>query len=204
MEISEAETMADEWQDTLIQIKTVFGVEASSPSLNEILAQPPSVAHVSRDFVFAEEPEDKTHFRPLHVEPLLDQISNLLDRSLADRAAYQQLNVEFFKAKLQIIEFLRLDAIHVKEENAGFYEVEHRSSQGRLNSLQTITAVDPDITQKVSTIEGTYNPDAVARLIALAAASAHNSLLPFYDGTTAAHLRSSYELGLTPTASSRA
>jgi hypothetical protein len=53
---------------------------------------------------------------PLHVEPLVRRAGSLLDRALADHAAWYQLNLERFRVAMELLEFSLSDAIHRDEE----------------------------------------------------------------------------------------
>ncbi|WP_158815366.1 hypothetical protein [Methylocapsa sp. S129] len=63
-------------------------------------------------------------FSPLHVEPLLDQAQQLLNRSLQDRKVYSEAAAQAFQIALELEEFARLDQIHEAERLAGAYTIE--------------------------------------------------------------------------------
>ena len=54
-------------------------------------------------------------FRFWHVEPLLDQAADLLDRGMRDRSTYDNLRSLYAKLLLDIMEFESTDAIHREE-----------------------------------------------------------------------------------------
>jgi hypothetical protein len=64
----------------------------------------------------------------LHVEPLLDQAREYLERAIADRARFNDLATKAFRLRLEIEEFTRLDKIHTDEVGAGAYTVPYQAS----------------------------------------------------------------------------
>ncbi len=58
-------------------------------------------------------------FPPLHVEPLLDQAQELLQRALQDRQTYYEANAKSIQIGLELEEFARLDMMHEQERLDG-------------------------------------------------------------------------------------
>ncbi len=80
-----------------------------------------SALRIESGFSFTKEPFDDS-FHPLHVEPLLDQAADLLDRCLRDRAAYDDLAAKALNQLLELFEYAELDRIHSEEEREGAYD----------------------------------------------------------------------------------
>jgi len=59
----------------------------------------------------------------LHVEQLLDHAADLLDRALVMRQAYDDTAQKLFQLRLELTEFIELDAIHRREESEGLYDI---------------------------------------------------------------------------------
>jgi len=64
-----------------------------------------------------------------HVEALLDQSADLLDRAVRDRLEWDELSAKYAELILELAEFVELDEIHKEEEQNGLYEVEWWSSR---------------------------------------------------------------------------
>src|SRR5262249_27192945 len=62
----------------------------------------------------------------LHVEPLLDQAADLLDRAASNRATYDQLASEMMTQILELKEALELEEIREQEEKDGAYSVGYK------------------------------------------------------------------------------
>ena len=58
----------------------------------------------------------------LQVEPMLRKAGNLLDRCMADRSIWQQLNVERFKTAMELINFILSDWITQTQEAAEMHQ----------------------------------------------------------------------------------
>src|SRR5687768_17503438 len=77
---------------------------------------------IEAGFAFTDHPED-AHFRWQHVEQLLQQSGDLLDRALQARTEYRDLAARALGVALQITEFDQLDAIHRREQEANYYQL---------------------------------------------------------------------------------
>lgn len=75
-------------------------------------------------------------FSPFHVEPLVDQAADLLDRGLRDRGSWDELGSKWATLCLELAEFSQLDAVHQREEAAGVYEVPRLQSFSDLKAEQ--------------------------------------------------------------------
>lgn len=64
----------------------------------------------------------------LHIEPLLQEAAELLNRGLADREKWRELGKVQFRLRQELDEFAELDAIHEKEIHAGIYEVSYQAA----------------------------------------------------------------------------
>lgn len=62
---------------------------------------------------------DPGRFRYWHVEPLLNQAADLLDRCLAGQSAYNQLRAEWYKSRQSLIEADRLQMFAEERKNLG-------------------------------------------------------------------------------------
>lgn len=98
---------------------TSNGLLSGSPNSN--------LLQIESGFIFAQQPND-TDFSYLHIEPLIDQASDLLDRGIRDRASYDDIASKWMLLVLELTEFAQLDAIHQQEEVAGYYDVPAKQS----------------------------------------------------------------------------
>lgn len=60
----------------------------------------------------------------LHIEPLLDQAANLLERGIKDRAEFGDTVIKQLSLAIELNQYWDLDEIHHREEQAGFYEID--------------------------------------------------------------------------------
>jgi hypothetical protein len=67
-------------------------------------------------------------FRPRHLELLLDQAADLLERVLKARAEWDELAVKAFNLALELEEYYRVDDVHQKEIIAGVYTLPSKQS----------------------------------------------------------------------------
>ena len=67
-------------------------------------------------------------FRFWHVEPLLNQAADLLDRCIRERTAYFELRAKWMDLKLDMVEFSMLQAVHDDEVAAGWYTLPSEQS----------------------------------------------------------------------------
>lgn len=81
---------------------------------------------VENGFSFSEEPEDED-LSKFHVETLLDQAADLLERCVSERQTYQELVEKHTLVCLELGEYFDLDDIHIEEERLGYYE--HQASK---------------------------------------------------------------------------
>ena len=89
--------------------------------------------HIGYAFSFKSKSTD-TDFSPFHVEPLIDQAADLLDRGQRDRASWDELGAKWATLSLELQEFVELDEIHTREEAAGVYEVAAKQSLADMNA----------------------------------------------------------------------
>ena len=69
----------------------------------------------------AEIKEKSNEFRYQHVEQLLNQAADLLDRGIRDRAEWDEKRIKAFELGLALLEFEEIDKVHDKEISEGFY-----------------------------------------------------------------------------------
>jgi hypothetical protein len=73
-------------------------------------------------------------FLYLHIEPLIDQAADLLDRCLKERSNWDDSAAKMFNQLLELNEYADLDAIHRVEEREGIYDVPFKRSYAEANS----------------------------------------------------------------------
>ena len=144
----------DEYKALQNQAFTVYGVsiadDTPSPLKNSVFGD------------IAEEIEKVGFpFSFFHVEPLLDQAQELLNRSLQDRKIFSEACAQAYQVSLELEEFARLDEVHSQEISNGIYTYERDRAaaelSGELNNLQSLNealnAVDinhPDVIEEVA------------------------------------------------------
>ena len=79
-------------------------------------------------------------FRLQHVESLLDQAADLLDRGLKGRSEWNSLNDKRFTLFLSLKEYTDLDKIHQEEAQKGFYTVAYKQSTSSEEAESWITS----------------------------------------------------------------
>lgn len=80
------------------------------------------ITQVQAGFKFRKEPEDEQFFF-LHVEPLLDQAADLLDRGLAQRASWDALAAQMTEQWFDLNKFAEEDKVRAAEEAAGIHDL---------------------------------------------------------------------------------
>jgi hypothetical protein len=108
---------------------------------------------IEAGFKFKAQDRDED-FSYLHVEPLLDQAADLLDRGLRDRAVWDEQSVKMLDLTLELSEYSELDEIHAEEERRGLYDVPWKQSKAD-HSAEALNARYQQI-----------NEDIIDRLIA--------------------------------------
>jgi hypothetical protein len=92
----------------------------------------------SADFDWPGIPTAKANFRPWHVEPLLDQAADLLDRGIRDRATYDDLRARFADLVLRVTQFERIDVIHTEEVTNHSLEQDYNMSMAQQRSYDAL------------------------------------------------------------------
>lgn len=73
-------------------------------------------------------------FSYLHVEPLLDQAVDLLERGIRERAIFDETSSKSLLFYTELYEYMMLEAIHKDEIDKGRYEVEYKQSSAEFNA----------------------------------------------------------------------
>ena len=68
-----------------------------------------------------------------HVEVLIDQASNLLERGIKTRSEWDDLNIKSFYAEWELNKFLDLDKVHKRETSSGYYNQQVNDKIAELN-----------------------------------------------------------------------
>ena len=95
----------------------------------------PHFLRIDHEFLFQRASADG-YFNPFHVEQLLDQTSDILDRALRDRREWDESADKWVTLLLELFEYEKLDKIHTEEESTGIYKLpfENSSSSYRAES----------------------------------------------------------------------
>ena len=131
VDFQRAEEEAKIWEEIKNFIKDDFVSTSNSGSNKKSLSR-----RIEEDFKFNAEERDND-FSPFHVEVLLDQAADLLDRAFKHRRDFDDLLEKFYLLRLELGEYSELDAIHQEEEANGFYDVEKEQSDAELKSEQS-------------------------------------------------------------------
>jgi hypothetical protein len=109
-----------DWDAVKQRAVALFQLPATFAPVNTKDASVAPLFEIEKSFKFSRLSSDED-FRYQHVEPLLDQTANLLDRCIVDRAQRDLFLVEWFKLKVELEQFLRLDEVLKNEVSAGLY-----------------------------------------------------------------------------------
>ena len=127
--------------------------------------------HIKTDYLNIEEGFSATQasnssaFRELHIEPLLDQAADLLDRGVRDRAAWDDNAAKAFNLALELNEYRDLDTIHTQEEKDGFYTVDAVQSGGEQKAEEANEYVSGEAQKMVDRIlEEVFSDDQIQKL----------------------------------------
>jgi hypothetical protein len=117
---------------------------------------------IENGFAFGlEQPEDDD-FRALHIEPLLDQAADLLDRGMRDRAEWDDKGVKALNLCLELHEYADLDQVHAMEEKAGYYEVPYKQSIAEVSAENLNSSLNGWTHDYVlNTINNYYSPTEI-------------------------------------------
>jgi len=116
-------------EDAWRVIRELIG-DVLCPTENDSVAGRLSDQFLRVDYGFRFQPDSAdVDFQPHHVEPLLDQAADLLDRCLRDRAQWDDISSRMFSLALELCEYRELDEIHREEEAAGIYDVDWKESR---------------------------------------------------------------------------
>lgn len=88
---------------------------------------------IEAGFTYSKTASD-TDFQPLHVEPLLDQAADLLERAIRERGQWDEIAAKAVQLSLELSEYQALDAIHKEEEAAGVYLLDSKTSAADLTA----------------------------------------------------------------------
>lgn len=91
---------------------------------------------IEKDFSFIAQERDDD-FSSFHIEPLLDQAADLLDRGLKDRETWDEQATKMFLLALELNEYKELDEIHQLEEANGIYDVNWKQSGAEYRAEET-------------------------------------------------------------------
>jgi hypothetical protein len=93
----------------------------------------PQYLGITNGFKFIPSPVDLELIQT-HIEPLIDQAADLLDRCLRDRATWDELSNKMFNLALELNEYKELDKIHKEEEDSGLYDHQYKQSLAEYNA----------------------------------------------------------------------
>jgi hypothetical protein len=142
----------ESWDETVEEISkacqlTTDGTEAGR--LSDYLLR------IEHRFKFKAEQND-TDFSKLHIEPLLDQAADLLDRGLRDRAVWDDMASKALGLWLEINEYRELDAIHLEEERKGMYDIPAKESKGVQTAEQKRLDGDANALSLIRIVDNAY------------------------------------------------
>ncbi|MGO7400312.1 hypothetical protein ACCS88_21010 [Rhizobium ruizarguesonis] len=120
------------------------------------------------------------HYIPLHVEPLLDQSADLLDRAIRDRASWDDLSGKWLQSVLTLKEEVAAEQVTARDIDAGALDVAWHQAVGDYRSMhRAIKALD--VTTK-SLAQADQNDDNY--VYARGAIAFISTLLPVPNGST--------------------
>jgi hypothetical protein len=125
------EPLDDKWAGTENYVKAIKDLRAEKDIENLGLG-PGFGAHSIDQLVPLAWPErpQEDHYKYQHVEFLLDQSADLLDRGIKDRSQWEDLYEKWFRNALEVKELLAIDQVQRQEEEAGIFEVQYSLSEG--------------------------------------------------------------------------
>lgn len=116
------------WKSIKTKVRSEFRVTSDGTSVGSLSTFARSITSNLRIEAKADQ------FNSLHVEPLIDQAADLLDRGVKDRTAWDELAVKWTNLNLEMNEYVDLDEIHREEERDGLYDVPFQQSVAAYNS----------------------------------------------------------------------
>ncbi|MDO1444613.1 hypothetical protein Q0590_00040 [Rhodocytophaga aerolata] len=178
---SRTQEEANTWQELRKQIEFLLGPTANNLSTGQLRE---NFLRVESNFKFKPEYLDD-EFIPAHIEPLIDQAADLLDRCLRDRATWDELNVKMVDLALELNEYKELDKIHEEEEAAGVYDVNWHTSIADYNA-ERLNAINSEYNESYisSVSDNHYSFDEITKVYGAIQLSAWlQGLVPYsYQG----------------------
>lgn len=119
------------------------------------------LTQVQAGFVFKRDPSDDQFFF-LHVEPLLDQAADLLDRGHSQRSNWDSLAVQMTEQWLDLSKFAEEDKIRLEEEAAGIHGLPGVEAAGNADAEKESAKQQAALSDQVQRIIDNYfSGDAV-------------------------------------------
>lgn len=119
------------------------------------------LTQVQAGFVFKSEPSDDQFFF-LHIEPLLDQAADLLDRGHAQRSSWDSLAVQMTEQWIELSKFAEEDKIRLDEEAAGIHGLPGIEASGSAEAEKEAAKHQAALSDQVQRIvDNYYSGDAV-------------------------------------------
>jgi hypothetical protein len=118
------------WQGVLNALSQTLRLTSTGNAAGDLAV---ALRRIESGFAFVAQRED-SDFSFLHIEPLLDQAADLLDRGIRDRASADDQTSKMAALLLEIHEFAELDRIHHLEEAAGLYDYPHDQSRAEADA----------------------------------------------------------------------
>jgi len=118
----------DTWLQILTALKSKYKVDITYGDTGRILQE-----RLGSKFAPRALAEDND-FRIFHIEQLLAESCDLLDRCRATRQEWFDLATRAFQVMLELGEFWRLDEVHIDEAKSGFYTLPYSKKSAELSA----------------------------------------------------------------------
>lgn len=104
----------------------------AEPDIANLGLGPQHTAHSLDQIVSLKWPKqlDEDQYKYQHVEYLLDQAADLLDRGFKDRSQWEELYEKWLRNVLEVYELLAIDDVQRREEQIGIFEVPSALASG--------------------------------------------------------------------------
>ncbi|MBS1807373.1 MAG: hypothetical protein JST84_04170 [Acidobacteria bacterium] len=176
MEIAELFTKPEVYEQVLDQLRALpdiknfgLGIKNKHHALDQIIA-----------LTWPKKPNEDL-YKYQHVEFLLDQAADLLDRGVRDRTQWEDLYEKWFRNTLDIYELFEIDKIQKLEEAAGIFDVPVKLSESEHKANQkSLTNYNEAVNQLNNAVNEKFNDKERNLLVLWRAVLAICGVRPFH------------------------
>jgi hypothetical protein len=109
----------DDWKNLMNDLQNGLAITTNGSVSGDVK---PNFLKIEHGFNYEVIKPSDDSFLSFHIEPLLDQAANLLERGMADRAEWDDKSIKMLNLALELHQYWELDKVLKNEEAAGLYQ----------------------------------------------------------------------------------